>query len=156
MGGTWCMDIVNHLPNKLTYHLHTIYTCDVIFLLMSAFLVMTSSKTKNPISSQPLIAWKWLTPRWKRIIKLHSKNLAICRFFADFLLTSALFRQKNQKWRHVTSRDVIMSDFQKKVRKCFFLWYYDVVQIWSHLHHPNRSYEQLRFSYLIWKGIGKL
>ena len=43
--------------------------------------------------------------------------------------------------RHMTSRDVVASDFHQTLAKRFSHWYFVVFQIWSHLHHPNGSYE---------------
>ena len=61
-----------------------------------------SDKTKNPITIEPLIVWKWLTPRCKGIIRPLSKNEDWLTHYAYLLMTSALFQQKFQKWRHVT------------------------------------------------------
>ena len=154
--GVWGSTLLNwdpsfHFPSLLLPWRH--YFADVS--IFRDDVIKNPTKTKNPITSEPLIVWKWLTPRWKGIIRPHSKNKDWPTHYADFLMTSALFGQIFQKWRHVTSRDVIMSDFHQTFRKCFFYWYYDCVQIWSHLHHLNGSYEQLRFFRLIWKYIGK-
>ena len=69
-------------------------------------------------------------------------------FFINIL---AIFRKK---WRHVTSRDVIVSDFHQNFRKCFPSWCDHVVQIWRHLHHLNWSYEQLRIFPVYMGNIG--
>ena len=62
-------------------------------------------------------------------------------FCADVSSFSAHSGTKMAKWRHVTSRDVNMSDFHQTFRKCFSYWYEVTVQIWSDLHYLNKSYD---------------
>ena len=71
--------------------------------------------------------------------------MRINRPIVQILMTSQIFGQISKKWRHVTSRDVVMSDFEKKFKKYLSYWYCVAVQIWRHLHHLNGSYGQLRF-----------
>ena len=56
----------------------SIFTYDVI---------KNSTNIKSPISFQPFIGKKWLTPRWNRIIKLRLKkeilSIHYAYFFAD-------------------------------------------------------------------------
>ena len=70
-------------------------------------------------------------------------------FFSDFSWNIA-------KLHHVTSRDVIMSDFYKHFRRCFSYWYCVMVKIWSHLHKLKESYEHFRVFRFNMGNIGKI
>ena len=103
-----------------TFVFHQKIYYDVIIFADVDDVIKNTTKNKNPISNEPLIVWKWLTPRWKGIIKVQSIHEDSSMHYADFLLTSALFRIKIWKLRHVTSRDVTISDFHQSYRKCSF------------------------------------
>ena len=57
-------------------------------------VIKNPTKTKNPITREPLIVEKWLTPQINAVIKLYSENVKWMTHLEPFLLTSALFEQK--------------------------------------------------------------
>ena len=97
---------------------------------------------------QQKVVEKWLTPHFIRHRMLVLKKYVWLTPWVTFLLTSALFMVKNQKWRHVTSRDVKTSPWRQMWQKCFFSRYLTYVQIWSCLVNPLQSSDHLRFCWL--------
>ena len=120
------------------------FTVTSLFLLTSAFLCWNQQNLIIRINREPVMIEKWLTPQKKTLMKPHSENEQWSCPHDYFLLTSALFEYKIEKWRQVTSRDVIMSDFHQNFRKHFSYRYCVMVWIWSHLHHSNENYEHFR------------
>ena len=96
-------------------------------------VITNPTYTKIIITLQQIIAWKWLTPHFFCLTKLYSNNYISLTLYAKIVLTSAIFRPRNRKWRHMTSCDVTPSDFHKTYGSCFFPLYLTTVLIWSHL-----------------------
>ena len=64
-------------------------------------VINNPTKSKNPIFSQPWIASKRLTPRWKGIIKIISKNVELPSFILIFFADISTFYAK--KWKMTSS-----------------------------------------------------
>ena len=124
-------------------------------LLTSAFFMMTSSKIRlkchsleirqllNPLSSES--GW----PTKLKLVCRPNHQTGLVRYTLKVLvLTSAYLMMTSSKiWQKLKIRqsDVIMSDFHKNFRKWPPGGYLVCVQIWSHLHHLNKSYAIFRF-----------
>ena len=101
-------------------------------------LVGCKSRTKRTNNHK-----KFVDPPNDRYYKALNTEWELVRHSNDFLLTSA-YSWNIGKWDHVTSCDNIMSDFHQNFRKYFFLCCCVMVQIWSHLHNLQKSYEDFR------------
>ena len=121
---------------------------DVSFLLTSSKIRQIRQMSQIARTFQPKVVEKWLTPHFFCLRMLFSKKHVWFTPWVTFLLTSALFMVKNQKWRHVTSRDVKTSLWRQIWQKCFFSRYLTSVQIWSGLVNSLQGSGHLRFCWL--------
>ena len=64
--------------------------------------------------------------------------------YAYFLLTSALFKHNFQKWRHMTSCDVTVSDLHEIFRKCSSSQTYTTLKVWNNYHESNWNKRNIR------------
>ena len=89
---------VTKLTSDLSFAIHpTIVTS--LFLLMSAYFCWRQQKFQIGLSREPLMIEKWLTPRWKGIMKLYSKS-------AEYLTCHEHFCWHQHFYAKMTSRDV--------------------------------------------------
>ena len=73
-----------------------------------------------------------------------------------FFAYISIIWDKKWRWRHVTSRCHIKSDFHKIFRNHLDSYNYDTVKIWSQLYKIYRNYYNFSFCQFVLKCIGKL
>ena len=87
---------------------------------------------REGITSEPLVIGRWLTPHLKALCSSLQHSMLGCPICYHFCWRQQYFchfELKTLKMRHVTSHDVIISDFHQTFKKCFTTSYITSVKV---------------------------